>query len=65
MERAHPQGGGQIPGEIMEPVLCRVLGVNPVELAQLTPEQIAVHSGVAEGIAVARWLRQEQQGNDG
>ncbi len=49
-----------VPDLIAEPVLCRALQLTPLELAQLSPEQIAVHSGAADGLAIAQWLREQE-----
>lgn len=50
-----------MPGILIEPLLCRALQISPLELAALTPEEVAIYSGAEEGIAVAQWARQERE----
>jgi len=37
-------------------LLCRLLGVNPVELSQMDPDTIRQHIAYHDGKALAEWV---------
>lgn len=58
---------GEVPDCILEPVVCELLGVTPLELRQLDLDTIYTHLGHAQGKAVGRWAHEHKppgQDND-
>lgn len=48
--------GTALPEAAMECYVCECLGVTPLELAQLSEEQVATHLAWADGKGLAEWV---------